>query len=91
MQLDELRSRIDGIDAELVTLFAERMKLCAQIAEYKREHGIKVLDSSREDEVIRKVTALCEDDIAPCAAELYRAIFEISRSYQANIINTEDV
>lgn len=91
MQLDELRSRIDGIDAELVTLFEERMRLCAQIAKYKQEHGIEVLDTSREDEVIRKITALCESDIAPHAAELYQAIFEISRSYQANITNTEDV
>ena len=45
-----LREKIDSIDEQLVRLFAERMETAAKIAEYKKEHGIPVLDRKRENE-----------------------------------------
>ncbi|MBQ5535801.1 MAG: chorismate mutase, partial [Oscillospiraceae bacterium] len=50
MELKDYRAQIDRIDAELVRLFAERMELAAQIAAYKKAHGLAVLDSAREQE-----------------------------------------
>ena len=35
MELDELRSQINGIDEELIDLFRRRMDVAAGIAEYK--------------------------------------------------------
>ena len=66
MTLEELRARIDGIDAELIRLFAERMDVSAEIAAYKREHGMPVLDAAREREKLRRAAALL-------AGELQRA------------------
>ena len=86
MQLDELRDQINGIDEQLTALFAQRMKLCADVAKYKQENGIAVLDASREQEVLNKIAALCDEDTVPHAVALYQAIFEISRSYQTAII-----
>ena len=37
MDLLELRSKINDIDSNMQQLFAERMKICYQIAEYKKE------------------------------------------------------
>ena len=48
MELSDYREKIDSIDKELVKLFAERMDTAAEIAQYKKEHGMKVLDSARE-------------------------------------------
>ena len=48
MELSDYREKIDSIDKELVKLFAERMDTAAEIARYKKEHGMKVLDSARE-------------------------------------------
>ena len=39
MDINELRGQIDTIDDELVKLFAKRMDVAAQIAEYKKEHN----------------------------------------------------
>ena len=39
MDLNELRTKIDGIDAELVRLFTERMELAGQVADYKRANA----------------------------------------------------
>ena len=49
---DELRSEIDRIDREMIKLFEQRMKITAEIAEYKRANNIPVLDRAREDKVI---------------------------------------
>ena len=40
MDLSFLRSEIDKIDDQLVTLFAERMHIAAQIADYKKEKAL---------------------------------------------------
>ena len=46
--LDELRTQIDVIDAQILDLFAKRTSLAAQIGVYKRKHNLSILDSSRE-------------------------------------------
>ena len=89
MQLIELRNQINEIDKELTALFQKRMELCAKVAAYKRENGIEVLDSSREDEILEKISSLCNEDMSPYATELYKAIFEISRSYQSKVIKQQ--
>lgn len=86
MQLKQLRTQIDELDKELTALFQKRMELCARVAAYKKENGIEVLDGSREDEILKKISELCDADTSPYAIELYKAIFEISRSYQASIL-----
>ena len=35
MDLQEIRKQLDSIDAEFVRLFEKRMKLCADVAEFK--------------------------------------------------------
>ncbi|MBR6522381.1 MAG: chorismate mutase, partial [Oscillospiraceae bacterium] len=48
MDLKDLRVKIDAIDDELVRLFQERMKIAADVAAYKKENGMAVLDKARE-------------------------------------------
>ena len=49
MDLTQCREKIDELDRQLVALFAERMETAAQVAAYKKEHGLPVLDAARED------------------------------------------
>ena len=44
LDLQEIRGRIDALDARLVELLCERMQLSAEVAEYKRQKGMAVLD-----------------------------------------------
>lgn len=46
MALDELRAEIDRADRDLSAAFVRRMEIAAQIAAYKRENGLPVLDSA---------------------------------------------
>ena len=34
MELEEIRTQINALNAELLHLFEKRMKLCGQVAEY---------------------------------------------------------
>ena len=52
MDMTDYRERIDEIDRELTALFARRMEVAAQIAAYKRENGLPVLDERRERELL---------------------------------------
>ncbi|MBQ1277550.1 MAG: chorismate mutase, partial [Thermoguttaceae bacterium] len=50
--LDEQRNRIDSIDDQIVKLFRERMDVAAEVARYKKEHGVNVLSRERERDVV---------------------------------------
>ena len=82
MELNELRNQIDGIDRELVELFKRRMNVSAQVAEYKRQTGMNVLDASRERTLLTKVSELSGEEFEEYTRTLYATILDLSRSYQ---------
>ncbi len=82
MELTELREQIDTIDKELVELFKRRMNVCADVAEYKRQTGMNVLDSSRERALLNKVSELSGEAFEEYTRTLYATILDLSRSYQ---------
>ena len=57
-------------------------RAAADIADYKREHGLPVWDPAREREVMAKQTKAVDGDMAMYVKLLYNTIFDISRSYQ---------
>ncbi len=82
MELSELRKQIDSIDEELVALFKKRMNISAQVAEYKKQTGMNVLDSSRERALLGKVSELSGEEFEEYTRTLYATILDLSRSYQ---------
>ena len=54
-QLDELRVNINEIDNKIIDLLISRMEVSVKVGEYKKEKGIKVFDSKREKEVIKRI------------------------------------
>ena len=89
MTLEELRSRIDRIDEEMIRLFSDRMDVAAEIARFKQEHGIKVLDSRREAEKLRQIEDRTPEELRDYAASLYSLLFELSRSHQNRALGRE--
>ncbi|MBE6556308.1 MAG: bifunctional chorismate mutase/prephenate dehydratase [Ruminococcaceae bacterium] len=82
MEIQELREKIDQIDRELVSLFCERMNVAADVAEYKREHKLPVLDASRERALLTKVAELSGEEFEEYTRTLYATLLSLSRSYQ---------
>ena len=86
--LDEKRYRINQIDAELTKLFEERMKTVEEIAAWKMDNNMPLFDPSREENNIRRNTALLEDHHLAGYFELwYRFTMKISKDYQKDILS----
>ena len=91
MEISELRSQIDQIDEELVTLFCKRMAVSAQISDYKKERNLPIYVPAREREILAEVGKMAGSDMSNYTKVLYSLIFELSRSYQSKRNNTSSV
>lgn len=86
MELNEIRKEIDKIDEELVALYKKRMSICAEVAEYKRANNMPVLDTSRERNLLSKVSELSGSEFEEYTRTLYSTILDLSRAYQSKIL-----
>ncbi len=90
-ELEQLRQRIDQIDRQLLPLFLERMKVCSQVADYKRAVGMAVLDSEREKQVLAdKMKLLDEPGMEAEVYEFFNSIMAISRVRQTRELTGEE-
>ncbi len=86
MNLQELREKIDEVDGQLVQLIEQRMDIAGQIADYKKENHLPVLDAAREREKLARVSAIARPDMQDYTRVLYSLLFELSRSYQSRLV-----
>ena len=87
MDLSELRLQLDELDQRIVDIYEERMKICAQVAEYKLLTGKKVLDKEREQQKIEAVCALVHNDADRIGVrELFEQIMAMSRKLQYQVL-----
>ena len=89
MELQELRSKIDEIDAQLTKLFEARMDVAAEIGAWKRENHMPVLDAARERDKLNAIAAESREDMQTYTQMLYSMIFELSRSHQSDLTRTQ--
>ena len=69
-ELAALRQQMDETDDELWALLYKRMTISRRIGEYKREHGMSVLQQARYDELLKRRMQWAEEHgIAPEAAK----------------------
>ena len=79
MTIEELRAQIDAADEQLLAAFSKRMEIAGKIADYKREKGLPVLDSSRERQKLADVVDRAQAPVKPYVGALYHLLFELSR------------
>ena len=86
MEIEALRGQIDSIDRELVELFKQRMQVSADIAKYKKENNLPVLDKTRERELLNKISQMSDKELESYTVRLYSQILELSKSYQTKCL-----
>ena len=86
MELSEIRTKIDAVDDQLLDLFLQRMELSEEVAAYKNEHNLPILNKAREREILAKVTEKSGEK-ERYAYHLFSTLFELARSRQAELIN----
>ena len=81
-QLETLRQEIDSIDAQILALFEQRLAVAKQIGAYKQEHGLSVLDSSRENAKRDQVKTSVSPELEPYALELLEVLIKAAKAVQ---------
>lgn len=89
--LKELRDQIDAIDTQLVDLFKRRMAISQEVAVYKKERGLPVLDPGRERALLAQVGEQAGEDLADYAESVFRTLMAASRSYQNQCITSSRI
>ena len=87
--IQQLRKQIDELDNQLMDLLAKRMRVCREIGQYKKEHNMTVLQTSRYNEILAKRGA--QGSLlgmgAEFVAKVFEGIHEESVRQQIEIIN----
>lgn len=90
IDLMQSREEIDKVDRKIVELFEYRMQLAKDVAEYKIQTGKRVFDKEREQEKLKTLKELAEDDFNRHGIqELFTQIMSMSRKLQYGLISEE--
>ncbi len=84
MDVKMLRERIDDVDGRLLELFVERMRLGEQIAAYKHENNLPVLNKEREREVLARAQEKA-GDMESYTYQLFTTLIELNKARQTEL------
>ena len=85
--LEQARTEIDTVDAQLAALFERRMAAVLQVAEYKRAHGLPIYDAAREAAVLEKAAARIQQPaLRPYYKDHVQHMMDIAKQYEAAVL-----
>ena len=89
LDLQEIRKHIDQVDSQLAALIEQRMRLTADVAEYKMQNGKEIYDPVREKEKLASVRAMAKTPFGEIAmGEIFAQMMTISRRYQYQVLGS---
>ena len=74
MKIEDWRIRIDELNDEIISLLNKRATYATEIGKIKKQQGLPVFDSAREDSVLEKVATLTKGPLSP---ESIKNIFKV--------------
>ena len=84
--IKESRAEIDTLNRELVEKFCRRMDVAADVADYKREHGLPVYDRTREREILADMAELAGEDYRYYAKIFFTVMMDLSKARQSSLL-----
>ncbi len=86
MDLQECRAKIDRIDDQICDLFRERMEVVVEVAQYKQDNALPVLNTGREREILERVCARNGEELGLYTKLLFNTMFDLSRARQTALL-----
>ncbi len=84
MDINEIRTKINGVDDEILALFLERMELAGEVAAYKAECSLPITDRERERALLKRIR-----ENAPgfegYAGKLFSTLISLSKAHQREL------
>ena len=85
--LDNAREKVSEIDSKMAKLFEERLEAVSEIAAYKKENGLPILDKKREDFLLNKNTDIVRDEFKDYYVKFLKDTMDVSKQYQRKCIS----
>lgn len=77
------RAEIDAIDAQLIQLFEQRMRVSRDVVAYKHAHHMNIFDASREQTVLAtRAARVSEEQLKQPVCDFFRTLMRLSREEQ---------
>ena len=89
-KLSTLRQEIDGIDAQLVQLFQDRMLISEKVAEVKAEGNIAIVDEHREQHILDQATKTAGKENKAAVISFMRTLIALSKIKQTHQLMLAD-
>lgn len=90
--LDEIRNKIDEIDAQMRVLFEQRMDCIKAVAEYKFSNHGNIFDQSREEKMLKKnLIQLKNKEYTKEYERFLQEILVSSKDYQKEWIQKQEI
>lgn len=89
MKIEDYRQKIDAIDKVIIEKMEERMRTAEEIAKFKKENNLPVMDSLREREKMEEIMEMASDDMVSYSRILYNTIMEMSKDHQRKILDDD--
>ena len=83
-EIPKLRKKVDEIDDQILKALCERVKICKAIGDAKKKQGMPVRDTSRENEVYKRIKEkAAQFQLDPVQVEaVYREIVNMCSAVQ---------
>lgn len=86
-KLEKARQTINKVDKKMAELFEERMEAVRLVAQYKKEQGLQVEDSSREAEIIAKNSEFIRNnELKSYYINFLQSNMDISKNFQHKLL-----
>lgn len=81
-ELEEKRREIDEIDKEIINLIDKRFSIVSEVIKIKKDLGLEIFDSKREEKVLKKVEKNSRN--YKYVKEIFKTMMEESKKFQKN-------
>lgn len=88
-ELAKVRLKINQVDKIMAELFEKRMELVKEVVKYKKVHGMDILDSKREQEVIANNMMFVGEDVREYYVKVLQCMMDVSKEYQREMMEEE--
>jgi chorismate mutase len=90
MDIADWRKKIDDIDRRLVRLLNDRSRCAIEIGKIKRQNGLPIRDSTREEEVLRHALDANQGPLdEPAIRRVFHAILNEGRGVEEALFNDQ--
>lgn len=84
--LNQVRTDINDIDAQMVKLLEKRMEMVDQVAEIKRKYNVGLTDEKREQLVVEQAISLADPTMKGEISTFMRSLIALSKMRQRNLL-----